>query len=104
MNWLVILLLAIVVVFSRYIFLEPRLPLRLSDRALQFFRYSAAAVLTAISGPPVVFVHDHQLALSTENTYMICACVAVALAYLTRHTLLTTIISMGGFFSSFTDV
>jgi len=97
MNWLVILLLAIVVVFSRYIFLEPRLPLRLSDRALQFFRYSAAAVLTAISGP-VVFVHDHQLALSTENTYMICACVAVALAYLTRHTLLTTIISMGLFF------
>ena len=97
MNWFLILLLAIVVVFSRYIFLEPRLPLRLSKNSLQFLGYSAAAVLTAISGP-VVFVHDHKLALTPDNPYLICAGVAIGLAYITRHTLFTTIISMGLFF------
>jgi len=97
MYWLMIFALALLVFVSRYLFLEPRLPLRLSKNTLEFLSYSAPAVLTAIFAP-ILFVREGVLDLNVNNPYLICAVVAAALAILTRHTLLTTVISMGLFF------
>ncbi|MCE9685007.1 MULTISPECIES: AzlD domain-containing protein [Shewanella] len=97
MMWLIILSMAAVVFISRHLLLEPKLPLRLSKRTQSFLGYSAPAVLTAIFAP-LVFVRDGRLALGLDNSYLVCALVATALALLTRNTLLTTVLSMGLFF------
>ena len=39
MSWSVLLLMALIVFISRYLFLEPRLPLRLGPRTLHFLHY-----------------------------------------------------------------
>lgn len=97
MIWLTILLMAIIVFASRHILLEPKVPLRLNQKTLTFLSYSAPAVLTAIFAP-IVFAPESQLDISLSNPYLICAVVATLLAWLTKNTLLTTIVSMGLFF------
>ncbi|WP_350432551.1 AzlD domain-containing protein [Shewanella sp. H8] len=97
MTWLIILSMAAVVFISRHLLLEPKLPIRLSKNTLMFLSYSAPAVLTAILAP-IVFVPEGQLALNIHNPYLTCALVATVLAYVTRNTLLTTVLSMGLFF------
>ena len=97
MITLTILAMAALVFFSRYVFLEPRLPLKLSSSVMHFLSYSAPAVLTAILAP-IVFIHDKKLDMSFDNNYLICAIVAVILAITTRNTLLTTVLSMSLFF------
>lgn len=97
MITLTLLLMAVIIFFSRYVFLEPRLPVKLSSNTLKFLSYSAPAVLTAILAP-IVFVHDKKLDISIDNNYLICAVVAVFLAITTRNTLLTTVLSMSLFF------
>ncbi|ABI73072.1 branched-chain amino acid ABC transporter [Shewanella sp. 11B5] len=97
MTWLIILSMAAVVFVSRHLLLEPKLPIRLSKNTLTFLSYSAPAVLTAILAP-IVFAPEGQLAISVHNPYLTCALVATVLAYVTRNTLLTTLLSMGLFF------
>lgn len=97
MIWLMIGLMTLVIFTSRYLFLEPRLPLKLGQKAQHLLSYSAPAVMTAIFAP-IVFIKDEQLALGLDNPYLVCAIVATGLALLTRNTLLTTVLSMGLFF------
>jgi len=101
MIWLTILAMAALVFASRYLFLEPKLPVRLSKQTLTFLSYSAPAVLTAIVAP-IVLVQEgsdgSSLDLSLSNSYLIGALLAIILAYTTRNVLLTTMISMGLFF------
>jgi len=97
MIWTMIGLMAVVVFTSRYLFIEPKLPLKLSANARHFLSYSAPAVLSAIIAP-VVFFDGNQLNLSVNNPYLLCSSVAAALALLTRNTLITVIISMALFF------
>jgi branched-subunit amino acid transport protein len=97
MSWTALLLMAVVVFISRYLFLEPRLPLRLGPRALHFLHYTGPAVLTAIWAP-IVFVRQDQLALGLDNPYLVAAVCATLLALTTRNILLTTLLSMGLFF------
>lgn len=95
---LMIFSMAAVVFISRHLLLEPKLPLRLSKNTQTFLSYSAPAVLTAIFAP-IVFVQEGKLDLSLDNSYLICAVVATVLAFVTRNTLLTTVLSMGLFFT-----
>lgn len=88
---------ATIIFFSRYLFLEPRLPVKLSSGTLKFLSYSAPAVLSAIWAP-IVFIQEHELNISLDNNYLICAAVAIVLAITTRNTLITTILSMALFF------
>jgi len=97
MIWLIIIGMASLVFMSRYIFLEPKLPLRLSKSTHRFLSYSAPAVLTAILAP-IVFVRENMLNISVDNNYLIGAVIACLLAYFTRNTLLTALVSMGIFF------
>lgn len=88
---------AAIIFCSRYLFLEPRLPISLSSNTLKFLSYAAPAVLSAIWAP-IVFIQEHNLNISFDNNYLICAAVATVLAITTRNTLLTTILSMALFF------
>lgn len=97
MIWAMIILMTLVIFASRYIFLEPKIPVRLGKNAQQFLSYSAPAVMTAIFAP-LVFIRDGQLAISADNPYLISAIVAALLAWFTKNTLLTAVVSMVLFF------
>ena len=97
MSWSVLLLMAFIVFISRYLFLEPRLPLRLGPRTLHFLHYTGPAVLTAIWAP-IVFLPDGKLNLQLDNPYLLAAVFASILAVSTRNVLLTTVLSMALFF------
>lgn len=86
-----------VVFISRYLFLEPRLPVKLNAKAQRLLSYSSPSVLTAIWAP-IVFVHDDKLALSLSNPYLIAAVLAATVAWKTKNVIATTVISMGCFF------
>ncbi|EAR60634.1 AzlD domain-containing protein [Neptuniibacter caesariensis] len=91
--WLLIIAMTGVVFTSRYLFLEPKLPLKLSDEALRVLSYSAPAVLSAVIGP-LVFTHEGALITELANPYLIGAVTAVVLMLLTKNTLLTAVLSM----------
>ncbi len=97
MIWITIGLMAAIVFISRYLFIEPKLPLKLNKHSLQFLSYAAPAVLTAIIAP-LVLVKEQALYLSIDNNYLVGAIIACLLAYFTRNTLLTVVVSMGIFF------
>ncbi len=97
MIWLMIVAMASLVFISRYLFLEPELPVSLSKNTKQFLSYSAPAVLTAILAP-IVFVQENELSITLDNNYLIGAAIACLLAYFTGNTLLTALVSMGVFF------
>ena len=88
-----IILLAAITFFTRYLFLEGKLPLRLSENAQTLLSYSAPAVLTAIAAP-IVFIRDQQLEANLNNPYLIAAFLAVLVAYLTRSIYWTIFIGM----------
>ena len=93
MAILSIILLAAITFFTRYLFLEGKLPLRLSENAQTLLSYSAPAVLTAIAAP-IVFIRDQQLEANLKNPYLIATFLAVLVAYLTRSIYWTVFIGM----------
>jgi len=97
MVWAVIFGMGLLVFLNRYVFLEPRLPLRLGSNARQFLGFAVPGMLTAICGP-IVFMPDHQLNLQWHNPYLLSSLVAIALVVFTRNTLLSMLLSMAFFF------
>lgn len=93
---LIILLLSAIVFASRYVFLEPKIPLKLNDKMRILLSYSMPAVLTAI-WVPIVLIPEGQLSLGLDNPYLLAATLAIVLARLTANVLLTTIVSMAVF-------
>lgn len=57
MIMLSILLMTLLVFTSRYLFLEPKLPLKLGTRTQKILNYASPAVLTAIWAP-IVFIPE----------------------------------------------
>jgi len=97
MVWAVIIGMGLLVFLNRYVFLEPRLPLRLSSNARQFLGFAVPGMLTAICGP-IIFMPDKQLNLQLDNPYLLSGLVAVGLVLYTRSTLLSMLMSMAVFF------
>lgn len=93
MIFISILAMTALVFLSRYLFLEPKLPLRLNTQTQRLLSYSSPAVLTAIWAP-IVFMPDNELSLSESNPYLWAALTAALIAWKTKNVLLTTIISM----------
>ena len=96
MTWIILFSVAALVFASRFLLMEPWLPLKLGDRAQQLLRFSAPAVLTAIAAP-IVFIREEQLNLSMDNQYLLASAVVVAVALATRNTLLTVVLGMVSF-------
>ncbi|MGD8110831.1 AzlD domain-containing protein [Vibrio sp. TRT 21S02] len=97
MIMLSILAMTALVFLSRYLFLEPKLPLKLNPQAQRLLSYSGPAVLTAIWAPIVFLPHDNELWLSPNNPYLLGAILAAVIAWKTKNVLLTTLISMTAF-------
>ncbi len=96
MILLSIFAMTLLVFVSRYLFLEPKLPLRLNPQAQRLLSYSSPAVLTAIWAP-IVFMPEQELWVTPDNPYLIGALVAAVMAWKTKNVLLTTFVSMAVF-------
>ncbi|MEZ8093683.1 AzlD domain-containing protein [Photobacterium swingsii] len=96
MIMLSILAMTAIVFFSRYVFLEPRVPLKLNKHALRLLSYSSPAILTAIWAP-IIFLPDGELSVSINNPYLLAAIITAILVWKTGNVLLSIILSMGAF-------
>ncbi|WP_286235246.1 AzlD domain-containing protein [Thalassotalea sediminis] len=92
MTLLTILLMALITFLTRYLFIHPSLPLKLSPKVTLFLSFSAPAVLTAI-WVPILLIRDEQLAISIHNPYLISGIVGVACAYRFKSIYFTLAIS-----------
>lgn len=97
MIYIMIVAMGLVVFFNRYLFIEPRLPLRLNRGAREFLGFAVPGMLTAICGP-IIFLADHHLNLSPANPYLLAGISAVGLMYWTRNVLVTVLLSMALFY------
>lgn len=97
MIYLMIVAMGLVVFFNRYLFIEPRLPVRLNRGAREFLGFAVPGMLTAICGP-IIFLADHRLNLSPTNPYWLAGLCAVGLMVWTRNVLLTVLLSMAVFY------
>lgn len=84
MTFITILLVAVIIFTSRYLFLEGKLPVRLGANARDFLSFSGPAVLTAIC-MPIIFVKNEQLNLALSNPYLGAALVAIVAAWKTGN-------------------
>lgn len=93
MTLLTIVLLAGITFVSRYLFLHPKLPLRIGARTTHFLSFSAPAVLTAI-WVPIIFIQDNSFNSSLTNPYLLAATVAIITAYKSHSVYLTLAASL----------
>ncbi|RMA82153.1 AzlD domain-containing protein [Umboniibacter marinipuniceus] len=96
MIWLTIAAMFAIVFASRYIFLEPRLPIRLGTRTQRFLSFTAPAVMTAIWAP-IVFIQQQQLVVSLFNPYLVGALVTAVVAFTTKRALLAAVLGIFAF-------
>ncbi|MDG3085711.1 AzlD domain-containing protein [Vibrio hannami] len=96
MTAISIILMTLVVFLSRYLFLEPSVPVKLSYGMRRFLSYSSPAVLTAICGP-IVFAPDGEAWIGIDNPYLIAALVAALVMFKTKNLLLSIVVSMALF-------
>ena len=96
MIMLSILSMTAVVFLSRYLFLEPRVPLKMNNHAQRLLSYSGPVVLTALWAP-IVFFPEGEFSFRLDNAYLIGAVVTGLLIWKTNNVLLTIVISMGVF-------
>ena len=97
MIWLIIGGMTLILFFNRYLFLEPRLPIRLNRRAKEFLGFAVPGMLTAICGP-IIFVKDHRLDLSADNPYLLAGLCAIGLMLWSRNVLISVASSVGLFY------
>ncbi|ETK14256.1 AzlD domain-containing protein [Pseudomonas sp. FH1] len=97
MIFLMIVIMGLAVFLNRYLFIEPRLPVRLNRGAREFLGFAVPGMLTAICGP-IIFLADHHLNLSPANPYLLAGISAVGLMFWTRNVLVTVLLSMALFY------
>ena len=95
-TWIILFSVAALVFASRFLLMEPWLPLKLSDNVQQLLSFSAPAVLTAIAAP-IVFIREEQLSVGMGNQYLLASVVVVVVALATRSTLWTVVLGMVSF-------
>ncbi|SEK31338.1 Branched-chain amino acid transport protein [Colwellia chukchiensis] len=96
MTLLTICLMALITFTTRYLFIHPRLPVRLGAKMAKFLSYSAPAVLTAI-WVPIIFVQQGQLNVSWQNPYLIAASLSVLAAAKTKSIYFTMFVGLVSF-------
>ena len=91
MITLTIFAMSLIVFGSRYIFIEPALPLKLNKSVKRLLSYSAPAVLTAIL-TPIVFLPEGELSLSWTNPYLLGAIATALVVAKSKNVLLAVFI------------
>ncbi|MEW6991080.1 AzlD domain-containing protein [Colwelliaceae bacterium 6441] len=87
-----ILLMAVITFSTRYLFIHPKIPIRLNAKIVSFLSFSAPAVLTAI-WVPIIFVREGELVLSFHNPYLIAGSLALMVAAKTSNVYFTLLSS-----------
>ncbi|MGL9751260.1 MAG: AzlD domain-containing protein [Symbiopectobacterium sp.] len=93
MSGALLFALAGIVFFNRYLFLEPRLPIRLPALVQQALKYSAPCLLTAICGPMILMDHGIVRPIR-DNPYLWGALFSVIIAFFIRNVLLAVVLSL----------
>ncbi|MFT5815225.1 MAG: branched-subunit amino acid transport protein [Psychroserpens sp.] len=93
MTLLTIFLMALITFTTRYLFIHPRLPVRLGAKMAKLLSFSAPAVLTAI-WVPIIFIQQGELSMSLNNPYLIAATFAVIAAAKSKSIYLTMFIGL----------
>src|SRR3954468_22810899 len=92
-GWALIAGVAVVVFFTRAIFVVPGSHLRLPATAERILRYAPAAALMAIIVPELALVHG-TWAMVPDNPRLVGGLVAFAVAVATRNVMLTIVAGM----------
>ncbi|MNP45516.1 Branched-chain amino acid transport protein (AzlD) [compost metagenome] len=87
----------LLVFWNRYLFLEPRLPLKLSQGTRDFLAFSVPGMLTAICGP-IIFMPGHTLDLGLTSPYVLGGISAIGLMLWTKRVLPSVVLSMAVFY------
>ncbi|XYQ54205.1 AzlD domain-containing protein [Pectobacterium carotovorum] len=97
MSWLLIFVLAGIVFFNRYIFLEPVVPVKIPVLLHRALKYSAPCLLTAICGPIILMDHGVIRAFP-DNPYFLGAIVSVVISFFIRNIVVAVLLSMLAFY------
>ena len=95
-TWVTIIAMALVTFSVRYIFLARSIPIRINDTMKRFLRFSAPAVLTALT-IPIVFFPEGELHASPTNPFILGAIIAVGLSLTRLPTIWVLLMSMASF-------
>ena len=96
MSWFLIIALALIVFFNRYIFLEPTVPLKLPVIINKALKYSAPCLLTAICGPIILMDHG-AISDFPLNPYFLAAVVSVVIAFSIKNIVPAVLLSLAAF-------
>ena len=97
MSWILILTLALIVFFNRYIFLEPAVPLRMPAVINKALKYSAPCLLTAICGP-IILMDRGVIREFPLNPYFLAAVVSVVIACFVKNIVTAVLLSLAAFY------
>ncbi|MEQ1977277.1 MULTISPECIES: AzlD domain-containing protein [unclassified Xenorhabdus] len=93
MSWTLIFLLAGIVFFNRYVFLEPKMPVKLPKILNESLKYSAPCLLIAICGP-IILMEQGELRSLPNNPYLWGALTTTIFAFFIRNIVVCVIISL----------
>lgn len=97
MTWTYIFILAAIVFFNRYLFLEPRVDIKFPHFFEKMLKYSAPCLLTAICAP-IIFYQDDAFRAFANNPYLYGAIFCVLMILWLEKTLLSIILSLVFFY------
>jgi branched-subunit amino acid transport protein len=90
LGWVLVAGMAVIVFFTRAIFVLPGGRFRLPPTAERVLRYAPAAALMAIVVPDLALTHG-VVAISIENSRLLAGLAAFAIAAATRNIMLTIV-------------
>ena len=97
MTWTYILILAAIVFFNRYLFLEPKVDIKFPHFFEKMLKYSAPCLLTAICAP-IIFYQDDAFRAFANNPYLYGAIFCVLMILWLKKMLLSIILSLVFFY------
>ncbi|PTT56360.1 AzlD domain-containing protein [Aeromonas sp. HMWF014] len=98
MSWFLILALATIVFFNRYIFLEPNVPLKIPNLVNRALKYSAPCLMTAICGP--IILMEHGAIREFPNTpYFLGALISIVISFYIKNIVSAVLLSLAAFYT-----
>ncbi|WP_237385827.1 AzlD domain-containing protein [Xenorhabdus sp. Sc-CR9] len=97
MSWALIFILGGIIFLNRYIFLEPKMPVKLPGFINEALKYSAPCLLIAICGP-IILMENGELRGFTNNPYLWGALLTALFAFFIRNLVICVILSLMVFY------
>lgn len=98
MSWFLILALATIVFFNRYIFLEPNVPLKIPNLVNRALKYSAPCLMTAICGPIILMEHG-AIREFPNNPYFLGALISIIISFYIKNIVSAVLLSLAAFYT-----